>query len=101
MNARQKAKYYKRLLNQPLPEFKVETHKIDTLTVTKIFNDFGLYYAAEDVKSILLKDLLLNSDIEKYIIYTSERDYEHNEIKVRAIIKVVNPEVSDRICEVN
>ena len=96
MNARQKAKKYKRmyeaLLNQPV-RFNVEEHKIDTLR-------FERFYPAELVvneNSNYLREVIVNdiaqclaSSLDKYIVYYMEFCPHINKHRIFGEIKVVD-----------
>lgn len=78
MNARQKAKYYKRkyemLLKQPV-RFNVEHHKIDTLRFERFYPDALIVQKNSDyLREIVVKDIAqgLASSLDKYIDYRIE-----------------------------
>lgn len=94
MNARQKAKKYKRmyeqLLNQPV-KFKVEQHKIDTLK-------FERFYPKELViplmnsrylQEMIMKDIVQDLRLDKYIDYYTEFCSYMNKYRVYGEIKVI------------
>ena len=95
MNARQKAKYYKRLLDQKPLQLTVKEsyYDIDTLTCKKYLTVNDLYVlgnnAVEVVKDDILKELLKNLD-NNYIVYESEKTFD-GEITVRATLRVLKP----------
>lgn len=98
MNARQKAKKYKRmyeaLLNQPVG-FKVEqhTHKIDTLRFERFYPE-ALFIKGNS--SYLREDIVrgiahgLTSSLDKYIDYNTEFCPHINKYRVYGEIKVVD-----------
>ena len=98
MNARQKAKHYKRLLeNKPLELLKFTVkesyYDMDTLTCKKCLTVHDLCVlgdnAVEVVKDDILKELLKNLD-NNYIVYESEKTFD-GEITVRATLRVLKP----------
>lgn len=98
MNARQKAKKYKRmyeeLLKQPV-NFKVEQHKIDTLRFKRYYpaglvaEEGGSYF-----RHCLVKDVAygLAENLDKYINYYTEFCPHKNEYCFVGEIKVVSRE---------
>lgn len=98
MNARQKAKKYKRmyeeLLNKPV-KYKVEQHKIDTLRIkryypTKLVMEEGSSY----FRHCVVKDIAysLAQSLDKYINYYTEFCPHANEYCFVGEIKVVSLE---------
>jgi hypothetical protein len=74
MNARQKAKYYRRkyeeLANMPLPKLKVNNYKIDTLKFQRSYPDDLIAMGKEDeIKNMITRDLVdgLVSQMDKYV----------------------------------
>ena len=75
MNARQKAKYYKRkydeLLKQPIP-FTVEQHKIDTIQFERFYPEALIVHENSDLlREIVVRDVAhaLADKLDKYIEY--------------------------------
>lgn len=96
MNARQKAKYYKRkyemLLKQPI-QFKVEQHKIDTLRFERFYPDALIVQEKGDyLREIVVKDIAqgLASSLDKYIDYRTEFCPHINKYRFLGEIKVVD-----------
>ena len=78
MNARQKAKKYKRmyeaLLNQPV-KFKVEEHKIDTLKFERFYPaELIMHEDNSYLREVIVKDIAqcLASSLDEYIDYYME-----------------------------
>lgn len=78
MNARQKAKKYKRmyeaLLNQPV-KFNVEQHKIDTLKFERLYPEALIIPENNSyLREVIVKDLAqdLVSNLDKYVNYHTE-----------------------------
>ncbi len=73
MNARQKAKYYKRkceeFANMPLPEFTVTNYKVDTLRVLRLYPEALIKGNEDRIKAILTRDLVneLVSQMNEYV----------------------------------
>lgn len=117
MNARQKAKRFKRLyedlIKRPI-EFCVEPHKIDTLRVERVYPeeliantyfmqdnsdplpmknvmDFVSAIATPNATGYVLKDIAfgLAEGLGKYIVYRTDYDPEMNVYRVCGEIKVV------------
>ena len=96
MNARQKAKKYKRmyeaLLNQPV-KIKVEQHKIDTLRFER-FYPAAVIAQADNIhwREAIVRDLAqdLVSSLNKYVDYHTEFCSHINKYRFYGEIKVVN-----------
>ncbi len=99
MNARQKAKFYKRkyeeLLKSPVkPKVEVEQHKIDTLRYERfISEDLMLYggfdsYVFDGIEDSLREELIKHCD------WHLEHIPEMYKYKFTAEIKVIDPRVS-------
>lgn len=96
MNARQKAKKYKRmyekLLNQPV-KFKVEQHKIDTLRFARVYpkalvtKEYTSY-----LRDVIIKDIALEiaRSLNKYAEYHTEFCPHINMYRLYGEIKVVS-----------
>ncbi len=96
MNARQKAKKYKRmyeaLLKSPV-KFKVEQHKIDTLRFERFYPEAVI--AQEDssyLREVMVKNIAesLASSLDKYIDYNIEFCPHINKYRFYGEIKVVD-----------
>ena len=98
MNARQKAKKYKRmyeeLLNQPAHViFETEQHSIDTLKFERFYDSTLLM--EEDIinmREIIARDLAqsIANNLDKYIDYGTEFCQYMNEYRLYGEIKIVN-----------
>jgi len=98
MNARQKAKKYKRmyenLLKKPV-EIKVEQHKIDTVRCERYYHEvFITRMDKGQLRSIITSDIAycLANDIGKYIDYHIEFCPHINKYRLYGEIKVVAKE---------
>lgn len=96
MNARQKAKYYKRkyemLLKQPV-QFNVEQHKIDTLRFERFYPEALIVRAQSDyLRETVVKDIAqyIASSLDEYIDYRTEFCPHINKYRVLGEIKVVD-----------
>ena len=96
MNARQKAKKYKRmyeaLLNQSVP-FKVEQHKIDTLRVERFYPKALIIQENSNyLREVIVKDIAqdLASNLDKYMDYKTEFCPRINKYRFHGEIKVVD-----------
>ena len=96
MNARQKAKKYKRmyevLLNQPV-RFKKEQHKIDTLKFERFYPEALIVRENSSyVREVIVKDIAqgLASSLDKYIFYHTEFCPHINKYRFYGEIKVVD-----------
>ena len=96
MNARQKAKKYKRmyekLLNSPV-QFKVEQHKIDTLRVERSYPGHVIMQDnSNDLQELIVSDIAhdLASNLVKYVNYRIEHLPEQNRYRFIGEIKVVD-----------
>lgn len=96
MNARQKAKKYKRmyeaLLNSPV-KFNVEQYKIDTLRCEKFYPAAPIVLGDSNyVRKIVVKDIAesLASNLDKYIDYFTEFCQYTNQYRFYGEIKVVS-----------
>ena len=96
MNARQKAKKYKRmyekLLNQPV-KFKVEQHKIDTLRFERFYPEALIANGNSSyLREVMVRDIAhgLASSLDKYIDYNTEFCPHINKYRVCGEIKVVD-----------
>jgi len=97
MNARQKAKKYKRmyeeLLKQHVELFKVEQYKIDTVRFERryptalVMQDNTDYFRHCVVKDIAYS---LAESLDKYIDYRTEFDPDTNMYRMRGEIKIVS-----------
>ena len=93
MNARQKAKYYKRKYEMLLIQFKVEQHKIDTLRFERFYPDALIVQEKGDyLREIVVKDIAqgLASSLDKYIDYRTEFCHHINKYRFLGEIKVVD-----------
>ena len=96
MNARQKAKKYKRmyeaLLRQPVL-FKVEQHKIDTLRFERYYPKILATPEKRDyLREIVVRDIAISlvESLDKYVDYDIEFCPHKNLYRVCGEIKVVN-----------
>ena len=99
MNARQKAKKYKRLYEelskQLLPVIFKEPYQIDTLRFEKCYPDELLRNSPERsifASAYILKDITqgLAEGLNKYIVYRTDYDPTTNTDRVCGELKVVN-----------
>ena len=74
MNARQKAKYYRRkyeeLANMPLPKPTVTNYKVDTLQFQRLYPEYLIAKdRGDEIKNIITRDLVdyLVSQMDKYV----------------------------------
>lgn len=95
MNARQKAKHYKRmyeeLLNKPL-KLIVITQKIDTLEISRLYPQPIITRSDEDITTkILTRDLVnaLVDQMDKYVTIKTEFLPLMNQYKFNAVVEVV------------
>lgn len=96
MNARQKAKYYKRkyeeIANKPLPKFTVTPYRIDTLRFQRLYPEALIVEGEEDmIKDIVTRDLVndLVSQMNKYVIVKTCFEPHLNKYRITGEIKVV------------
>lgn len=95
MNARQKAKKYKRLYEelskQPLPVIFKEPYHIDTLRFEKCYPD-ELLRNSPNATSYIQKDIVqgLAEGLNKYIVYRMDYDPTTNTDRVCGELKVVD-----------
>lgn len=96
MNARQKAKKYKRmyeaLLNQPV-KFNVEQHKIDTLRFERFYSESLVANANSNYfREVIVKDIAqsLVSSLDKYLDYFTEFCPHTNQYRFCGEVKIVN-----------
>lgn len=96
MNTRQKAKKYKRmyeaLLKSPV-RFKVEQHKIDTLSFERFYPEALIAQVGSDyLREVMAKDIAesLASSLDKYIDYNTEFCPHINKYRIYGEIKVVD-----------
>ena len=96
MNARQKAKKYKRmyeeLLHQPV-RFNVEQHKIDTLRFERFYPaELIMHEDNSYLHEVVVKDIAQNlaSSLDKYIDYYTEFCPRINKYRFYGEIKVVD-----------
>ena len=104
MNARKKAKKYKRmyeeLVKQPQPiRYKIERSKIDTLRFERLYPGPEAIIFMENsnyLREVIAKDIALSlaSSLDKYIDYHTEFCPHINQYRIWGEIKVV-----DRSCE--
>lgn len=96
MNARQKAKYYKRkyeeLANMPLPKFTVTNYKIDKLRFQRFYPE--LLIKSEDeqrMTDIITRDLAIEmaSQLWKYVTVKSNYEPLLNQYKFIGEVEVV------------
>ena len=99
MNARQKAKFYKRkyeeLLHMPIPKTIVETRKVDTLRYEKYISEDCMSYSY----SYLFRDMedSLSKEIRKYCEWHLEHIPEKSMFKFTAQIKLIDPGVQEEL----
>lgn len=96
MNARQKAKKYKRMyeafLKSPV-RFKVEEHKIDTLRFERFYSEELIAQENSSyLREVMVKDIAegLASSLDKYIDYKTEFCPHINKYRFYGEIKVVD-----------
>lgn len=96
MNARQKAKKYKRmyeaLFKQPV-RFKVKQHKIDTLRFERFYPEALVVHGNNSyLRDVIVKDIAqeLSSSLDKYIDYRTEFCPHINQYRFYGEIKVVD-----------
>ena len=101
MNARQKAKYYKRkyeeLAKMPLPKFTVINYKIDTLRFQRLYPEALIVKGKEDMLTdIITRDLAneLTSQMDKYVTVTTNFEPHINHYRVVGEIRVVRNTLS-------
>lgn len=102
MNARQKAKYYKRkyeeLANMPLPKFTVTNYKVDTLRFQRLYPEYLIInYNENKIIDIIKRDLAneLVSQMDKYAIVESYFEPHLNQYKFVGVVKGVRAESED------
>jgi len=96
MNARQKAKYYKRkyeeLAKMPLPKVTVTNYKIDTLRFQRLYPEALIVKGEENkLTDIITKDLAneLASQMGKYVTVTANFEPHINHYRIVGEIRVV------------
>ena len=96
MNARQKAKYYKRkyeeLAKMPLPKFTVTNYKVDTLRLQRLYPEALIEKGKENtLTDIIIKDLAneLASQIGRYVTVTANFEPHINYYRIVGEIRVV------------
>lgn len=101
MNARQKAKYYKRKceeLDEELyniifsPKFPVTNYKVDTLRFQRIYPENLVVKGREDIlEDVITRDLVneLVSQMDKYVTVQMSFEPHLNSYKITADVKVV------------
>jgi hypothetical protein len=101
MNARQKAKRYKRmyeeLVNKPV-KITVEQHKIDRLRFKRVYPRYLVIDENSSYfKEVILKDIAFDlvKSLDKYIDYHTEFYLDTNEYCFVGEIKVVEKEVKE------
>jgi hypothetical protein len=107
MNARQKAKYYKRkyeeLLYRPLPKATIENRKIDTLRYEKLISEEYIFDNLKDsgMGSYLLGEMedSLREEIRKYYNWHLIHIPEMGMFKFTADLKLVDPGISEELIE--
>lgn len=93
MNARQKAKYYKRkyeqLAKKPV-QFKVERYAVDTLRYARFIPE-PLGHNTNYIHDVLAKDLSFKiaEQLKDYVEYTFEFEPHLNQYKLDAQVRVV------------
>lgn len=99
MNARQKAKYYKRkyeeLKNMPLPKFTVNNYKVDTLEFQRLYPEALIVNGMEDeIKNIITRDLVngLVLQMDKYVTVKTYFEPHWNHYRFVGEVKVVRAE---------
>ncbi len=101
MNARQKAKFYKRkyeeLLHMPIPKTIVETRKVDTLKYKKYISEDCMSYG--DIYSYLFIDMehSLSEEIRKHCEWYIEHIPEKSMFKFTAQLKLIDPGVQEEL----
>lgn len=95
MNARQKAKHYKRLyeelLNEPI-KYNVISQKIDTLEFSKLYPQPIITSSDEDITTKILTRDLVNSlvdQMDKYVTIKTEFLPFMHQYKFNAVVEVV------------
>ncbi len=98
MNARQKAKYYKKkyeeLANTPIiPKEYIHKYSVDTLRMKSCYPDTAAVRDHEYIQKIIRKDFALHIEkkLDKYMEYRVEYDPEINHFLVDCQMKVVRP----------
>ena len=96
MNARQKAKYYKRkyeeLAKMPLPKSTVINYKIDTLRFQRLYPEALIVKGEENtLTDIITKDLAneLASQMGKYVTVTTNFEPHINHYRIVGEIRVI------------
>lgn len=96
MNARQKAKKYKRmyekLLKQPV-KFKVDQHRIDTLKFELLYPEELIMRGNSNyLREVIFRDIAQNiaNDLDKYVEYYTEFCPHINKYRFYGEIKVVS-----------
>lgn len=96
MNARQKAKYYKRkyeeIAKMPLPKFTVTNYKVDTLRFEKLYPEALISNTNEEyISEKITKDLVfeLAGQMDKYVTVKTNFEPHLNHFRVVGEIKVV------------
>lgn len=96
MNARQKAKYWKKkyeqLANMPMPTTIIEPHAVSHLKFYMEYpNEWILKFDEEEIEKRLKKDIKdqLFEEIDKYIDYRCEKDVENYKYRFSGMLNVV------------
>lgn len=98
MNARQKAKHYKRLyselLSRPMPKFSATNYRVDTLSFQRLYPDIFVPANEDELTDIIVRDLALElmSQLDKYVTVTTSREPYINRVKVIGEVMVVRKE---------
>lgn len=96
MNARQKAKRFKRLyeemLKQPIPKFTVTNYKIDTLRFERLYPDVIIQGNESRIIDTITKDLAheLVEQMDKYVTITTNFEPHVNKFRVVGEVKVAH-----------
>jgi len=104
MNARQKAKYYKRkyeeLKNFPLPKFQATYYKVDTLEFKRLYPAALIVNGMENkIRDVIQRDLVndLVLQMDKYITVKTCFEPELNHYRFTGYVKVVRAESEDQV----
>ena len=106
MNARQKAKYYRRkyeeLANMPLPKPAVTKYKVDTLKIQRLYppGDLIVNGMKDEIKNIIARDLVdsLASQMDKYVTVEACFDPCLYQYRFAGKVKVVRAESEVEKC---
>lgn len=107
MNARQKAKRYKRmykeLLNRPVvPKIIMEQHKVDTLRFKRYYPEALLKLEDKNyVRGVITTELAhdIAKNLDKYIDYETGFEPHLNKYYFSGEIKIVNRDYKEKICK--